>query len=132
MTWTHTSAGMRGAMAALLVAAASLAGAGEAAAQARLVGRVTDAVGRPAPGVAVVLVREAGDSLTRVTVEAGETGGFQFDSLAPGTYRVRAAEGTAFAERQLTVADGDRRTVILRLVPADPRAVRNAEVRPRP
>ena len=132
MTWKSASAGIRGAVAALGMAVGSAVRAGEAAAQARLLGRVTDAVGRPAAGVEVVLVHQVGDSVTRVSVEAGETGGFQFDDVAPGTYRIRAAAGAATAERELTVADGDRRTVILRLTMPDPRGVRNAETRPRP
>jgi hypothetical protein len=133
MTWDLTSAGVRRGLAALLVAAASAMAAGDAAAQARVVGRVTDALGRPLAGVQVVLVREVGDSLVRTTVEAGETGGFQFDGLAPGTYRIRASDGgVASGEREVTVEDGGRRLVILRLTTPEPRLRRNAEARPSP
>jgi len=98
-----------------------LATAGSAAAQAgRVVGRVTDATGKPVQGASVVLV--AADSARPARRETtGETGGFDFAAVQPGVYLLRAS-GTGYRERVVRVelAPAKLESVIARLPLARP------------
>jgi protocatechuate 3,4-dioxygenase beta subunit len=100
-----------------------LAAAGQAAAQAgRVVGRVTDATGKPVPGASVVLARA--DSAAAERREAtGETGGFDFSGVQPGVYLLRAS-GAGYRERVVRVelAPAELESVIARLPLARPNA----------
>lgn len=106
---------------ALLLGAAMLGGEpaaaqGSAPETARVVGRVTDAAGNPVEGATLELVADADGS--RVTTASGETGGFEFRRVAPGGYTLRTARaGFAGRDLKVTVAAGERRTVIARLQP---------------
>ena len=95
-----------------------MAAAGPAAAQetARVVGRVTDGAGNPVKGATLELVADAGGA--RASATSGETGGFEFAGVAAGAYTLRA-QGSGFASHtsRVTVAAGERRTVIARLRP---------------
>lgn len=105
-------------MALLLVL---LGGAGTVRAQetGQLVGRVTDGVGRAVEGARVEVVRDE-PAAQGQTARSGETGGFGFGALAPGRYRVRV-EHAGFQPREdrVTVEPGERRTLIVRLRPAE-------------
>lgn len=114
---------MRGTMgrmvrvAAMVAALAGAAGAGEQAeaqAAGRVVGRVTDAAGRPVEGARVVV---AGDSAgVRWAASTEETGGFQIAEVPPGSYRVRVERaGYLPREERVTVPAGRRGAVIVRL-----------------
>jgi hypothetical protein len=104
----------RGAGAALLMAAA-LAGPARAQASA-LVGRVTDADGRPVAGAAVQVAAEGGG--TALAARSERTGGFQAAGLAAGRYRLRVeAAGFAPTEQVVSLDPGERRTVVVRLRP---------------
>ena len=71
---------------------------------ARVAGRVTRPGGKGVRGVAVVLTHDAGD-LARTTTR--DDGGFDFDDLAPGTYRVRVHDNErGFARTELAVVPG--------------------------
>ena len=111
-----------------------LAMAGPAAAQAgRVVGRVTDAAGRPVPGASVVLVA-ADSTLAPVRREVtGETGGFDFSAVQPGVYTLRAS-GTGYRERAMRVelAPAELESVIARLPQARPATALAEEPRRRP
>lgn len=106
---------------ALLLAGALLAGEpvaaqGAAAEPARVVGRVTDGVGNPVKGATLELVADADG--TRATASSGETGGFEFPRVRAGTYTLRTARaGFTEGSTKVTVAPGERRTVIARLRP---------------
>ena len=101
---------------AAVVAGALLSLAAPAAAQAgRVIGRVTDAAGNPVANARVVLV-SADSGAAQRTATTGETGGFDFASVPPGHYPLRAA-AAGFRERQLRVElrPHARETVIARL-----------------
>lgn len=101
------------ASAALLLAAA----APLAAQDARIVGRVTDDVGNAVEGARVVLVT-SDETAPERTATSGQTGGFQFAELAPGTYTVRATSaGGATRELRVQVDAGELETVVARLRP---------------
>ena len=101
-----------------LAAALLLAGFRDARDTARIVGRVTDLAGNPLGGAAVSARHADPTVMGRFTL-AGETGGFQLTGLAAGRYAVRAErEGYAAAEQAVELAEGERKTVILRLRPA--------------
>jgi protocatechuate 3,4-dioxygenase beta subunit len=108
-----------------------LATAVPAAAQAgRVVGRVTDAAGKPVHGASVVLARA--DSTAAERREAtGETGGFDFSGVQPGVYLLRAS-GAGFRERVVRVelAPAELESVIARLPLARPAAALAGEPRP--
>jgi protocatechuate 3,4-dioxygenase beta subunit len=108
--------GMRRVLRAVMVAVAGMmAGAdGLAAQDARVLGRVTDGVGNPVANAAVTLVPEGGAS-GQSTV-SGQTGGFQFQAVAPGTYTLRAQrDGFAVQEQRIRVRAGRVVTPVLRL-----------------
>jgi protocatechuate 3,4-dioxygenase beta subunit len=99
-----------------------LATAGSAAAQAgRVVGRVTDATGKPVRGASVVLVAADSASAPARREVTGETGGFDFAAVRPGVYTVRAS-GPGYRERVLRVeiAPAELESVIARLPQARP------------
>ncbi len=100
----------------LLAALLAAAGAAQGQGGARVMGRVTDGVGRPLAGVRVAVVQESAPSVRRTAV-SGETGGFQVEGLPPGTYRLRVeGDTTAGAhEARVTVAEGERRSVVMRV-----------------
>lgn len=108
----------------LLLAGALLAGEPAAAQDAarepaRVVGRVTDGAGNPVKGASLELVADADGS--RATASSGETGGFEFPRVAAGTYTLRAERaGFAAGSTRVTVAPGERHTVIARLRPGRP------------
>jgi protocatechuate 3,4-dioxygenase beta subunit len=111
-----------------------LATAGSAAAQAgRVVGRVTDATGKPVQGASVVLVAadSAGTPARRGTT--GETGGFDFAAVQPGVYLLRAS-GTGYRERVVRVelAPARLESVIARLPLARPAGALAEEPKRRP
>ena len=104
---------VRAAAVALLLGMTALA-APLGAQASGVVGRVTDGDGRPVPGATVrVLAPDgAGPAATRTE----NTGGFQLASLAPGSYRLRVERvGYAPHEEPVTLRQGERRTLILRL-----------------
>lgn len=103
----------------LLALAAALLLAGFRAVQdtGRIVGRVTDTAGNPLAGAAVSARHADPDVLGRAT-RTGESGGFQLTELPPGRYAVRAErDGYAPGEQAVELAEGERKTVILRLRP---------------
>jgi protocatechuate 3,4-dioxygenase beta subunit len=111
-----------------------LATAGPAAAQAaRVVGRVTDAAGRPVRGASVVLVAADSTSAPARREVTGETGGFDFSAVPPGVYTLRAS-GAGYRERVLRVelAPAQLESVIARLPRARPADALAEEPRRRP
>lgn len=97
-----------------------LAAAGPAAAQAgRVVGRVTDATGKPVRGANVVLVASDSAAAPARRETTGETGGFDFSTVQPGSYLLRLS-GTGYRERVVRVdlAPAELESVIARLPPA--------------
>jgi Carboxypeptidase regulatory-like domain len=107
-----------GVMLALLLGVAALAGAGPAGGQAaRVLGRVTDGVGRPVAEARVALVPDGAAAPAHETV-SGSTGGFQFAGVAPGSYTLRAArDGFGLREQRVTVAPGQVVSQVVRLQP---------------
>jgi Carboxypeptidase regulatory-like domain len=111
-----------------------LATAGPAAAQAgRVVGRVTDAAGRPVRGASVVLVAADSAGAPARREVTGETGGFDFSAVQPGVYTLRAS-GAGYRERTMRVelAPAELESVIARLPQARPANVLADEPRRRP
>ena len=107
---------VRGLLGTVLVLAAGVVGStGMLAAQdARVLGRVTDGVGNPVAQATVTLVREDGAAARETT--SGQSGGFQFESVAPGTYTLRAVrDGYAVREQRITVRPGRVVTPVVRL-----------------
>lgn len=105
-----------GPVAAILLLAGTMLAAQE---HARVVGRVTDGAGNPVRGAVLELVSEADGA--RTTASSGETGGFEFARLPAGAYVLRAArQGLGDQTTRVTVAAGERRTVITRLRAARP------------
>ena len=100
----------------MLAVAGGLAGAdGLAAQDARVLGRVTDGVGNPVANAAVTLVPDDSGAARQETV-SGQTGGFQFPAVAPGTYTLRAArDGYTVREQRITVRAGRVVTPVVRL-----------------
>ena len=101
---------------ALLLGVAALAGAGPLEGQAaRVLGRVTDGVGNPVPEARVALVAEGAQAPAHETV-SGQTGGFQFGGVEPGTYTLRATrDGYGAQERRITVRPGQVVSQVVRL-----------------
>lgn len=99
----------------LVLAAAVLGSAGGLRAQdARVLGRVTDGVGNPVAQATVTLVGEGGGAGQATT--SGQSGGFQFQGVAPGTYTLRAQrDGYAVREQRITVRAGRVVTPVVRL-----------------
>lgn len=99
---------------AVLVAVAGMAG--EAGAQeARVLGRVTDGVGNPVADATVTLVPDDGAAGPRTAV-SGQTGGFQFAAVAPGTYTLRVERaGYGVREQPIVVREGRVVTPVVRL-----------------
>jgi len=111
-----------------------LALASPAAAQAgRVVGRVTDAAGKPVQGASVVLVAADSAAAPARRGTTGETGGFDFAAVQPGVYILRAS-GTGFRERVVRVelAPAKLESVIARLPLARPAETPAEEPRRRP
>jgi protocatechuate 3,4-dioxygenase beta subunit len=99
-----------------------LATAAPAAAQAgRVVGRVTDAAGKPVRGATVVLVAADSAASPARREVTGETGGFDFSAVQPGAYTLRAS-GTGFREQvvRVEIAPAQLQSVIARLAQARP------------
>ena len=122
-----------GTMLALLVLALLHAAAPAEAQEreGRIVGRVTDFAGNAVAGASVVLAR-ADSARPARTAKSGETGGFEFASLAPGSYTVVAhVPGQAAAPVRVEVVAGRRRTVIARLSASQARPRLVEEHRPR-
>jgi protocatechuate 3,4-dioxygenase beta subunit len=108
---------VRGVLGAVLVAVMGMAD-GVAAQDARVLGRVTDGIGNPVPNAAVTLVADSGGTAAQRTV-SGQTGGFQFQAVAPGTYTLRAErDGFAAREQRITVRPGRLVTPVVRLTTA--------------
>lgn len=105
--------GMRGVVmlaGLVLGGAAPLWGQGDA----RVLGRVTDGVGNPVAEARVTLVPEGAEG-GQETV-SGQTGGFQFAGVAPGTYTLRATrDGYTVQERRITVRPGQVLSHVVRL-----------------
>lgn len=74
-------------LALLTVLLTGLAATALEAQSARLMGRVTDSVGRPLRDAAVVLEREDA-AAPAVTTTSGATGGYQFTDVSPGVYHL--------------------------------------------
>jgi hypothetical protein len=104
-------------MLALLLGVAALAGTAPAEGQAaRVLGRVTDGIGNPVPEARVALVAEGAQAPAHETA-SGQTGGFQFAGVAPGTYLLRATrDGYGPQERRITVRPGQVVSQVVRLV----------------
>ncbi|HEX2208554.1 MAG TPA: carboxypeptidase-like regulatory domain-containing protein [Longimicrobium sp.] len=108
--------GLRGVLGMVLVAVAGMVmdAGGLAGQDARVLGRVTDGVGRPVAQATVTLVGQDG-AASRATT-SGQSGGFQFQGVAPGTYTLRAERnGYAVREQRITVRAGRVVTPVLRL-----------------
>ena len=106
----------RGARVVAMVAGLALGGAAPLWGQgeARVLGRVTDGVGNAVAEARVTLVPEGGAG-GRETV-TGQTGGFQFAGVAPGTYTLRATrDGYTVRERRITVRPGQVLSHVVRL-----------------
>jgi Carboxypeptidase regulatory-like domain len=103
---------------ALLLGVAALAGAAPVEGQAaRVLGRVTDGVGNPVAEARVALVPEGAAEARHETV-SGQTGGFQFAGVEPGTYTLRATrDGFGVRERRITVRPGQVVSQVVRLTP---------------
>lgn len=85
--------------------------------QARVLGRVTDGVGNPVAEARVTLVPEGAAEARHETV-SGQTGGFQFAGVEPGTYTLRATrDGYVVRERRITVRPGQVVSQVVRLQP---------------
>ncbi|HEX6042778.1 carboxypeptidase-like regulatory domain-containing protein [Longimicrobium sp.] len=99
-----------------VVAGLVLGGAGPLWGQdARVLGRVTDGVGNPVAEARVTLVPQGAAEGARETV-SGNTGGFQFAGVAPGTYTLRATrDGYTVQERRVTVRPGQVTSQVVRL-----------------
>lgn len=99
-----------------VVAALVLGGAGPLWGQdARVLGRVTDGVGNPVAEARVTLVPHDPAAARQETV-SGQTGGFQFARVAPGTYTLRATRaGYTVQERRVTVRAGQVISHVVRL-----------------
>src|SRR5690349_10390768 len=102
---------------ALLLGVAALAGTAPAEGQAaRVLGRVTDGVGNPVPEARVALVAEGAQAPAHEAV-SGQTGGFEFAGVAPGTYLLRATrDGYGVQERRITVRPGQVVSQVVRLL----------------
>jgi len=100
-----------GALLGLLVAAAPAA-----AQPGRVVGRVTDATGKPVRGASVVLVASDSTTAPARRETTGETGGFDFATVQPGIYLLRAS-GSGYRERVVRVelAPAEVESVVTRL-----------------
>lgn len=99
-----------------------LLAAGPAAAQAgRVVGRVTDATGKPVQGARVELVAADSAATPARRETTGETGGFDFTTVQPGVYLLRAS-GTGYRERvqRVELAPAGLESVVTRLPLARP------------
>ncbi|HEX6913537.1 MAG TPA: carboxypeptidase-like regulatory domain-containing protein [Longimicrobium sp.] len=84
---------------------------------ARVLGRVTDGVGRPVAEARVTLVPQGAAEPRHETV-SGQTGGFQFAGVQPGTYTLRATRGGySVGERRVTVRAGQVVSQVVRLQP---------------
>ncbi len=82
---------------------------------ARVVGRVTDGVGNAVAEARVALV-PAGATDARHETVSGQTGGFQFAGVQPGTYTLRATrDGYGVQERRITVRPGQVVSQVVRL-----------------
>lgn len=108
----RTKSGMRWMIPVLAV---MLTAAGVPADQtARVLGRVTDAAGNAVAGARVTLA-EPGGGAARSTA-SGQTGGFEFTGVAPGTYTLRAEAGRSAREQRIVVGAETRLvTPVLRL-----------------
>jgi hypothetical protein len=109
----------RGMGALALLGGLVLGGAGPLEGQqaARVLGRVTDGVGNPVAEARVALV-PAGATEPRHETVSGQTGGFQFAGVQPGTYTLRAARGGySVGERRVTVRAGQVVSQVVRLQP---------------
>lgn len=105
---------VRRGLAAVLVAVLGMVD-GLAAQDARVLGRVTDGVGNPVANAAVTLVADGGGAAAQSTV-SGQTGGFQFQAVPPGTYTLRAQrDGYGVREQRITVRAGRVVTPVVRL-----------------
>jgi hypothetical protein len=83
---------------------------------ARVLGRVTDGVGNPVAEARVALVAQGAQAPAHETV-SGQTGGFQFGEVAPGTYTLRATrDGYTVQERRVTVRPGQVVSQVVRLL----------------
>lgn len=82
---------------------------------ARVLGRVTDGLGRPVAEARVTLVPQ-GAAQPRHETASGQTGGFQFAGVQPGTYTLRATRrGYSVGERRVTVRAGQVVSQVVRL-----------------
>ncbi|HEX8395256.1 MAG TPA: carboxypeptidase-like regulatory domain-containing protein [Longimicrobium sp.] len=99
----------------LLAAALAAAAANPLAAQARVLGRVTDGAGNAVAGASVTVAAADGTERTTTT---GPGGGFQFADLPAGTYTLRAERGSAgqARERSITLAAGQVASPVVRLL----------------
>ncbi|HEX7240421.1 MAG TPA: carboxypeptidase-like regulatory domain-containing protein [Longimicrobiaceae bacterium] len=105
----------RAALGAVLPALLALGLGGAAPEPGRIVGRVTDRAGNPLAGAAVTATPAGAPDAARST-RSGETGGFEFAGLPPGSYRVAAARpGYAPAEQAVALESGERRGLTFRL-----------------
>jgi hypothetical protein len=73
-------------------------------------------VGNPVPEARVALVAQGAGTPAHETV-SGQTGGFQFGGVAPGTYTLRATrDGFTVQERRITVRPGQVVSQVVRLL----------------
>jgi protocatechuate 3,4-dioxygenase beta subunit len=104
---------------ALTVLLTTLAAGALEAQSARLLGRVTDAAGRPLRDAAVVLEPEgSGDT---IATTSGATGGYQFSGVAPGVYSVSTATpGYRGSAMRVRVREGLVLVPVIRLPSSGP------------
>ena len=88
-------------LALLTILLTALAATALEAQSARVLGRVTDRVGRPLRDAAVVLEREDAEA-PAVTTTSGATGGYQFTDVPPGVYHVHTVR-SGYREEDLRV-----------------------------
>jgi len=111
-TWTRPAYGLLAVLAAIVLSAAAPSAYAQSS---RIRGTITNADQTPIPSVNVLLKEaESGDRVEGTSTNPDGT--FRFTNVAPGTYRlVASAVGYKKATANVTVKEGERRSVSLRI-----------------